>query len=56
MSIEKLMEPFELRAAFSRERFSKLLLMEGKPPAAAIRLEHHDVGRFKISCEKLSRG
>ena len=41
--IENLMVPFELRVAFSRERFSQLLMMEGKPPAAALRLDHEDV-------------
>jgi hypothetical protein len=41
--MEKLIAPFELRTAFSRQRFSQLLLMEGLPPAAALRLEHSDV-------------
>jgi hypothetical protein len=41
--MEKLIAPFELRTAFSRARFSQLLLMEGMPPAAALRLEHSDV-------------
>jgi len=41
--LENLMAPFELRSAFSRQRFSQLLMMEGEPPAAAIRLEHGDV-------------
>jgi hypothetical protein len=41
--LEKLIAPFELRTAFSRQRFSQLLLMEGMPPAAALRLEHSDV-------------
>jgi hypothetical protein len=36
-------EPFELRTAFSRQRFTQLLMFEGKPPAAAVRLEHEDV-------------
>lgn len=40
---EELIKPFELRAAFSRESFAQVLMMEGNPPAAAIRLEHHDV-------------
>lgn len=43
----KLIEPFELRTAFSRERFSQLLLMEGLPPAAALRLSHDDVARIR---------
>jgi type IV secretion system protein VirD4 len=41
--LEHLSEPFELRTAFSRERYSQLLMFEGKRPAAAIRLEHNDV-------------
>jgi type IV secretion system protein VirD4 len=41
--MEELIAPFELRTAFSRQRFSQLLLMEGLPPAAALRLEHADV-------------
>lgn len=41
--LEKLVAPFELRTAFSRDRFAQLLLMEGEPPAAVMRLEHGDV-------------
>jgi type IV secretion system protein VirD4 len=41
--LEKLIAPFELRTAFARQRFSQLLLMEGLPAAAALRLEHADV-------------
>ncbi|MDR3487389.1 MAG: type IV secretory system conjugative DNA transfer family protein [Bradyrhizobium sp.] len=41
--LERLVAPFELRTAFSRQRFSQLLMMEGEPPAAAMRLEHGDV-------------
>jgi type IV secretion system protein VirD4 len=41
--LERLIAPFELRSAFSRQRFSQLLLMEGLPAAAALRLEHSDV-------------
>jgi type IV secretion system protein VirD4 len=41
--LEKLIAPFELRTAFSRQRFSQLLLMEGSPAAAALRLDHADV-------------
>jgi hypothetical protein len=33
---EKLIAPFELRTAFSRRRFSQLLMMEGLPPAAGV--------------------
>jgi hypothetical protein len=29
--------------AFSHQRFTQLLMMEGQPPAAAVRLEHDDV-------------
>jgi type IV secretion system protein VirD4 len=45
--LEKLIAPFELRTAFSRQRFSQLLLMEGKPAAAALRLEHADVDMIR---------
>lgn len=38
-----LMEPFEMRRVFARDRFTQLLLMEGEAPAAALRLEHEDV-------------
>ena len=41
--MEKLIQPFELRTAFSRRSFAQLLLIEGEPPAAGIRLEHEDV-------------
>jgi type IV secretion system protein VirD4 len=42
-----LIEPFELRQAFARDRFTQLLLMEGEPPAAATRLEHEDVASIR---------
>jgi len=45
--LENLIAPFELRTAFSRNRFSQLLMMEGEPPAAAIRLEHEDVAAIR---------
>ena len=45
--LERLVAPFELRTAFSRNRFSQLLMMEGEPPAAAIRLEHADVAAIR---------
>lgn len=41
--LANLVAPFELRVAFSRQRHSQLLMMEGLPPAAAMRLEHEDV-------------
>ena len=44
---ERLVAPFELRTAFSRQRFSQLLMIEGEPPAAAIRLEHEDVAAIR---------
>ena len=49
--MEKLIAPFELRTAFARERFSQLLLLEGKPPAAALRLEHADVEMIRRRSE-----
>ena len=45
--LEQLVAPFELRTAFSRQRFSQLLMIEGEPPAAAIRLEHEDVAAIR---------
>jgi type IV secretion system protein VirD4 len=45
--VDKLIAPFELRTAFSRQRFSQLLLMEGLPPAAALRLGHDDVAAIR---------
>jgi type IV secretory pathway TraG/TraD family ATPase VirD4 len=45
--LENLAMPFELRAAFSRQRFSQLLMFEGERPAAAIRLEHEDVAAIR---------
>jgi type IV secretion system protein VirD4 len=47
--LENLIAPFELRTAFSRSRFSQLLMMEGEPPAAAIRLEHEDVAAMRAN-------
>jgi type IV secretion system protein VirD4 len=47
--LERLVEPFELRTAFSRDRFTQLLMMEGQPPAAAVRLEHEDVMAIRES-------
>jgi type IV secretion system protein VirD4 len=45
--LARLIEPFELRTAFSRQRFTQLLMMEGEPPAAALRLEHEDVAAIR---------
>jgi len=42
-----LIQPFELRTAFSRRNFTQLLMMEGEPPAAALRLEHEDVAAIR---------
>lgn len=52
--MEKLIAPFELRTAFSRQRFSQLLLMEGMPPAAALRLEHSDVEMIRRRAQAAS--
>jgi type IV secretion system protein VirD4 len=41
--LQNLIAPFELRNVFSRRRFNQLLMFEGEPPAAAMRLEHEDV-------------
>jgi hypothetical protein len=45
--LERLIAPFELRTAFSRQRFSQLLMIEGEPPVTAIRLEHGDVAAIR---------
>jgi type IV secretion system protein VirD4 len=45
--LARLIEPFELRTAFSRQRHTQLLMMEGEPPAAAMRLEHQDVALIR---------
>jgi hypothetical protein len=53
--LEKLIAPFELRTAFSRQRFSQVLLMEGLPPAAALRLEHSDVEMIRLRAQAASQ-
>lgn len=50
--LARLIEPFELRTRFSRQRFTQLLMMEGEPPAAALRLEHADVATIR---ERIAR-
>jgi type IV secretion system protein VirD4 len=50
--LEKLIAPFELRTAFSRQRHSQLLLMEGVAPAAAMRLSHQDVATIRQNLER----
>jgi type IV secretion system protein VirD4 len=50
--LERLIEPFELRTAFSRGSFAQLLMMEGCPPAAAVRLEHADVMAIRAMAEQ----
>ena len=54
--LEKLIAPFELRTAFSRQRFSQLLLMEGLPPAAALRLGHDDVAAIRAQMTRWASG
>lgn len=49
--LEKLMMPFELRTAVSRARSSQLVLIEGEPPAAAMRLDHNDVALIRAQVE-----
>jgi type IV secretion system protein VirD4 len=49
--LEGLIQPFELRTAFSRGRFTQMLMMEGEPPAAAVRLEHDDVQAIRERAE-----
>jgi type IV secretion system protein VirD4 len=45
--LDRLILPFEQREAFSRRRFSQLLMFEGERPAAAIRLGHEDVAAIR---------
>lgn len=52
--LERLIAPFELRTAFSRRRFSQLLLMEGLPAAAALRLDHQDVEMIRARADSVS--
>jgi type IV secretion system protein VirD4 len=52
--LERLIAPFELRTAFSRQRFTQLLMIEGEPPAAAIRLEHQDVAQIRAEMLRLA--
>jgi hypothetical protein len=54
--MERLIAPFEMRMAFSRRCFSQLLLMEGWPPAAALRLDHNDVARIRETVLARTRG
>jgi type IV secretion system protein VirD4 len=41
--MENLILPFELRTAFSRESTGQILMFEGEPPMAAVRLAHDEV-------------
>jgi type IV secretion system protein VirD4 len=42
-----LIQPFELRTALSRNGHGQLLMLEGQPPVAALRLEHSDVDAIR---------
>jgi type IV secretion system protein VirD4 len=54
--LEHLIEPFELRMAFARRRSTQLLMMEGEPPAAALRLNHEDVAAIRARIERHANG
>lgn len=54
--MEGLIQPFELRTAFSRDSFAQLLLFEGQPPAAALRLDHADVDAIRANVLAYARG
>ncbi|HEY0256967.1 MAG TPA: type IV secretory system conjugative DNA transfer family protein [Candidatus Methylacidiphilales bacterium] len=54
--LEKLVMPFEVRTAFSRQRFSQLLMIEGERPAAAMRLEHTDVAAIRARILRGTQG
>ena len=53
--LARLIEPFELRTAFARGRFTQLLMMEGEAPAAAMRLEHADVEAIRAELMRHAR-
>jgi type IV secretion system protein VirD4 len=53
--LERLIEPFELRTTFARQHFTQLLMFEGEPPAAAVRLEHEDVQEIRQRIERRAR-
>lgn len=53
--LERLIMPFELRTALSRSNFSQLLLIEGEPPAAAVRLEHYEVEQLRENILRRAR-
>ena len=44
---ENLIHPFEIRTAFARETYAQILMLDGQPPAAAIRLEHGEVAALR---------
>jgi type IV secretion system protein VirD4 len=44
-----LISPFELRTALSRDGHGQLLMIEGRPPAAAVRLQHADVDGIRAA-------
>jgi type IV secretion system protein VirD4 len=52
--LERLIAPFEIRTAFSRQSMSQLLMMEGRPPAAAMRLGHDDVAAIRVHVTRLA--
>lgn len=54
--LEHLIEPFELRTAFARNRSTQLLMIEGEPPAAALRLSHDDVATIRARIERYATG
>lgn len=45
--MENLILPFELRTAFSRQGRGQLLMFEGEPPLAAVRLTHEEVATIR---------
>ncbi len=51
-----LIHPFELRRAFSRDGNGQLPMMEGRPPMAALRLEHADVEAMREAAYRWSHG
>jgi type IV secretion system protein VirD4 len=53
--LDGLIKPFELRTAFSRQKFTQLLMMEGAAPAAAMRLEHDDVASIREAALRHAR-
>jgi type IV secretion system protein VirD4 len=52
----KLISPFELRTALSRDSYGQLLMIEGRAPIAALRLAHADVDAIRAGAVRFAAG